>query len=61
MKEIALKINRLQEPMENISIPRGQKNKNATSPIHGDQKKAPFASYTGGDAPTTANKKPIKK
>lgn len=47
MKNIALEINPLQFPQENISIPRQQKNKNTTSPIHGDQKKAPFKTWNG--------------
>lgn len=61
MKNIALNINPLQYPMENISIPRQQKNKNATSPINGEQKKAPFKSWTGGDAPTAPPKSKLKK
>lgn len=60
MKEIALEINRLQYPVENISIPRGQKNKNATNPISGDQKKAPFAGFSGS-IPSGAPKTKIKK
>lgn len=60
MKEIALEINRLQFPVENLSIPRGQKNKNATNPVNGEQKKAPFAGFSG-TIPTEAPKTKIKK
>jgi hypothetical protein len=61
MKEIKLEINRLQYPMENLKIPRGQTNKNQSNPIHGKQQKGAFASYTGGDAPTEAPKNKLKK
>ena len=47
MEHIKLNISRLQYPMENLSIPRGQKNKNETSPIRGEQKKAPFKTWNG--------------
>lgn len=49
-------IARLQYPMENLKMPRSQKNKNQTNPMKGKQEKPPIEKF-GGKAPTKLTKK----
>ena len=54
---IKVDISRLQYPMENLSMPRSQKNKNQTNPVRGKQEHPPIGKYASSSSKAKAKKK----